>query len=109
MTTDKQSSRSDHAEDVYEDARRWVRRKRILFTILGVYAALSLMWLAIDLADDSSGFWFYWPMLGTGAAVAVTAIALLGYGGGLGLDWERREIDRYVARHDRLHDGDDDG
>jgi hypothetical protein len=80
-----------------DEARRWVRRKRILFTMLGVYAALSVMWLFIDLADDSSGFWFYWPMLGTGIGVAITAVVLLGVGGVFGVDWEQLEIDRYMA------------
>ena len=48
-----------------EEARRYVRRKRIFYTVLAVWISLSLMWLAIDLLDDSSSFWFYWPMLGT--------------------------------------------
>ena len=55
------------------------------------------MRLFIDLADDSSGFWFYWPMLGTGIGVAITAVVLLGVGGVFGVDWEQREIDRYMA------------
>jgi hypothetical protein len=29
--------------DVRAEAHRWVRRQRILYTILGVYAVLSLM------------------------------------------------------------------
>jgi hypothetical protein len=82
----------------HDEARNWVRRKRILFTMLGVYAALSVMWLLIDLADDSSGYWFYWPMLGTGIGVAIAAVVLLGVGGVFGADWEQREIDRYMAR-----------
>lgn len=84
-----------------EDARRWVRRKRILYTILGIYLVLSLMWFAIDLADDSEGFWFYWPMLGTGIAVAVAAVVLLGVGGVFGTEWERRQIDVYLERQRR--------
>ena len=88
-----------------DEAQRWVRRKRILFTMLGVYAALSVMWLFIDLADDSSGFWFYWPMLGTGIGVAITAVVLLGVGGVFGVDWEQREIDRYMAHGARHRPG----
>ena len=87
-------------DDVREEARRHVRRKRILFTILGIWIALSLMWFAIDLLDDSSSFWFYWPMLGTGIGVAISAIVLLGIGGLFGSEWERREIDRYVRRQE---------
>jgi hypothetical protein len=81
-----------------EEARRYVRRKRIFYTILGIWIALSLMWLAIDMLDDSSSVWFYWPMLGTGIGVAITGIVLLGIGGLFGANWERREIDRYLRR-----------
>jgi 2TM domain len=79
-----------------EEARRHVRRKRIFYTVLAIWIALSLMWFAIDMLDDSSSFWFYWPMLGTGIGVAVTGIVLLGIGGLFGADWERREIDKYL-------------
>jgi 2TM domain len=87
-----------------EEARRYVRRKRILYTIVGIWISLSLMWFAIDLLDDSSSFWFYWPMLGTGIGVAITAIVLLGIGGLFGVDWERREIDRYLRRRGKEPD-----
>jgi 2TM domain len=50
------------------------------------------------MADDSSSVWFYWPMLGTGIAVAVTGIVLLGIGGLMGVKWERLEIDKYLRR-----------
>jgi 2TM domain len=90
--------RSNEMDRVLEDARRYVRRKRIFYSVLGIWLALSLMWFAIDMLDDSSSTWFYWPMLGTGLGVAVTGIVLLGLGGVFGLDWERREIERYVRR-----------
>lgn len=81
-----------------EEARRYVRRKRILYTVVAVWLALSLMWFVIDMRDDSSSTWFYWPMLGTGTVVAITGIVLLGIGGLFGVDWERREIDKYLRR-----------
>jgi 2TM domain/Domain of unknown function (DUF4440) len=89
---------SEHSNEALEEARRYVRRKRILYTVLGIWIALSLMWFLIDLSDDSSSWWFYWPMLGTGIGVAVTAIVLVGIGGLFGREWERREIDRYLRR-----------
>ena len=79
-----------------EEARRHVRRKRIVYLVIGIWIALSLMWFVIDMTDDSSSFWFYWPMLGTGIGVAITAIVLLGIGGLFGADWERREIEKYL-------------
>jgi hypothetical protein len=101
LTDTSPAEPSPDLEHVRDEARRWVRRKRILYTILGVYGVLSLMWFAIDLADDSEGFWFYWPMFGTGIAVAVSAVVLLGVGGVFGTVWEQRQVDRYLERHRR--------
>ncbi|HXV58850.1 MAG TPA: 2TM domain-containing protein [Gaiellaceae bacterium] len=86
--------------EIREEARRYVRRKRILFTVVGAWLALCLLWFAIDMLDGSEALWFYWPMLGTGIGVAVTAVGLLGMGGLFGVEWERREIERYVRRID---------
>jgi uncharacterized membrane protein YuzA (DUF378 family) len=81
-----------------KDALRWVRKKRILYTILGIYAVLSLMWFMIDMADGTENLWFYWPMLGTGTAVAVVAVIMFGIGGLFGADWERRQVQRYLEQ-----------
>jgi hypothetical protein len=87
---------TDHSAQ--EEARRWVRRKRILYTIFGVYLALSTMWFLIDMSDGTENLWFYWPMLGAGFAVAVTAVVMFGIGGLFGVEWERRQMDRYLER-----------
>ena len=90
--------------DLRAEAQRWVRKKRILYTILGIYAVLSLMWFLIDMADGSESLWFYWPMLGTGIGVAVTAVVLFGVGGVFGVAWERRQIERYLQQRGHTHD-----
>ncbi len=89
---------SESSNDALADARRYVRRKRIFYAVVGIWLALSLMWFVIDWRDDSSSWWFYWPMLGSGTAVAITGVVLLGVGSLFGADWERREIDRYLRR-----------
>jgi hypothetical protein len=89
---------AESSSEALAEARRHVRRKRIFYIVLGIWIALSLMWFAIDMADDSSSVWFYWPMLGTGLGVAITGIVLLGVGGLFGVEWERREIDKYLRR-----------
>ncbi|HET6684981.1 MAG TPA: 2TM domain-containing protein [Jiangellaceae bacterium] len=63
------------------------------------YAVLSLMWFTIDMADGTENLWFYWPMLGTGAVVAVTAVIMVGIGGLFGPEWERRQVQRYLDQH----------
>jgi len=87
--------------EALDEARRYVRRKRILYTAIGIWVALSLMWFAIDMLDDGTdSLWFYWPMLGTGIPLVVIAIGLLGIGGLFGAEWERREMERYLRRRE---------
>jgi hypothetical protein len=101
MSTNITAHSSDpEQKDLRVEAQQWVRKKRILYTIVGIYAVLSLMWFAIDMADGTDSLWFYWPMLGTGAGVAVAAVVMFGIGGLFGADWERREVRRYLQNHD---------
>jgi 2TM domain-containing protein len=95
-------------DEARQEARRYVRRKRIFFMLVGIWLALSLMWFVIDILDDRELDWFWWPMMGTGIAVAITGIVLLGVGGLFGPEWERREIDRYLHRHRTEDPGDPD-
>jgi hypothetical protein len=88
-------------QDLRAEARRWVRRQRTVYTMIGIYAVLSLMWFAIDMADGTESLWFYWPMLGTGVVVAIVAIGFGGIGGLFGAEWERRQVDRYVQQRSR--------
>jgi hypothetical protein len=90
---------SPRQQEGHNAAQRWVRKLRILYTVVGAYAALSLMWFAIDMADGTENVWFYWPMLGTGVVVAVISVVLVGVGGLFGIDWERRQVDRYLHGH----------
>jgi hypothetical protein len=95
-------------DEARQEARRYVRRKRIFFMLLGIWLALSLMWFLIDILDDRNLDWFWWPMMGTGIGVAITGIVLLGVGGLFGPEWEQREIDRYLHRHRTDDPGDPD-
>ena len=93
-------------DDARAEAHRWVRRKRVFYTILVVYAALSVLWFAIDVLTGTDDWWFYWPMLGAGIAVGVVGLMMFGAGAFFGHAWEEREVDRYMERH-RGTDSDD--
>ncbi len=51
-STPIQHGTSDDRDGARDAARRWVRRKRIFSTIVGIYLLLSLMWFVIDMLDD---------------------------------------------------------
>jgi hypothetical protein len=86
-------------DEAREEARRYVRRKRIFFMVVAGYLSLSLLWFLIDILDDGRVGWFWWPMLGTGIMVVIAGIGLLGIGGLFGPDWEQRQVDKYLRRH----------
>lgn len=91
------------ATDLRVEARRWVRKKRILYTILGIYGVLSIMWFGIDMGDGTERIWFFWPMLGAGIPVAVTSVVIFGVGGLFGVGWEQRQVELYLrARREQL-------
>ncbi len=98
QSSDPVQATSADRDGARAEAGRWVRRKRIFATIVAIYLALSLMWFAVDMLDDSTGLWFYWPMLGTGLAVVITGVGLFGLGSLFGAEWERRQIDKYLER-----------
>jgi hypothetical protein len=79
---------SDDRNSARDEARRWVRRKRIFYRIVGIYLSLSLMWFTIDMLDGPDSLWFYWPMLGSGLGVLVIGIVMGGLGGLFGAGWE---------------------
>lgn len=89
---------SDDRNGARDEARRWVRRKRIFYTIVGIYLSLSLMWFTIDMLDGPDSLWFYWPMLGTGLGVLVVGVVMGGLGGLFGAGWERRQVEKYLER-----------
>jgi 2TM domain len=96
---------SDDRTGARDEARRWVRRKRIFYTIVGIYLALSLMWFAIDMLDGPDSLWFYWPMLGTGLGVLITGVVTGGLGGLFGAGWERRQVEKYLEQRSNRSSG----
>ena len=90
-----------HPADLNEslaESRRHVPRKRILYTVVVIWIAICPIWIATDMLDDSSSIWTDWPILDTGTGVLITAVVLLGIGGHVGADWERREEAKYLRR-----------
>jgi two-component system, LytTR family, sensor kinase len=89
------------------EARRHVRRKRTFYVVLLVYIALVALWFIIDVSTGSDDWWFYWPTLGAGVIVAIIGLSMFGVSGLFGGDWQQREEEKYLRRHDSTETPDD--
>lgn len=95
-----------------ERARMRVRGLRALYVHVLVYVVVNLGLFLINVATrttsnvaegTSSGWWFYWPLLAWGIALAVhAAVVLFGFGS---TGWQDRRIRELMNREleDRLH------
>jgi hypothetical protein len=79
-------------EDIgYQRAKQRVEELKGFYTHLAVYLVVNLGLFLIDLAIGG-GWWFYWPLIGLGTAVAIHAVVVFGIEGRLGRGWENRKI-----------------
>ena len=81
-----------NTEDKYQKARRRVEEIRGFYIHLVVYVLVNAFLFLIDITTSPGVFWFYWPLMGWGIAVALHALRVFGSGGLSGTDWEERKI-----------------
>lgn len=74
------------------EAKRYVKRLKS-FYMQAVWAGVLVGFLfIINLLTSTSYWWFLWPALGFGIALAAQAVSLFGLGDLFGADWEEREM-----------------
>ena len=87
-------------------------RARIGFAAhVGVYLAIGLLLLVLNLVTTPESLWFFWPMLFWLIALAAHVAVLFGPGMRAIEGWRDREYEREIARMTtrRGGDGDDAG
>ncbi len=75
----------------YERAKRRVKELKSFYVHLATYVAVMVLLFFIDYLDKGN-WWFYWPLLGWGIAVAMHALGTFSSG------WERRKIRQLMER-----------
>ena len=74
------------------EAKRYVKRLKS-FYMQAMWAGVLVFFLfLINMMTSASYWWFLWPALGLGIALAAQAVSLFGFGDLFGPDWEEREI-----------------
>ena len=79
-------------ETKYQKAQERVKVIKGFYIHLAVYIIVNLMLFSINMIGSPDSLWFVWPLIGWGIGVAFHALSVLGFGRGLGADWEERKI-----------------
>jgi len=91
------SDNIDRDREDYRRAKRRVRLLRSFYIHLMLYASVMILLLIINLAT-SPVWWVQWPFLGWGIGLAAHALAVFGFVGWLGPEWEERKIKELMER-----------
>ncbi|HEX3301983.1 MAG TPA: 2TM domain-containing protein [Thermomicrobiales bacterium] len=86
----------------YQQARKRVEEIKGFYTHLIIYLVVNAFLFAIDFIDGGS-WWFYWPLLGWGIAVAIHGAVTFGVEGPLGKHWEERKIRELMDEDQQAH------
>jgi hypothetical protein len=91
-------------DERYQSARRQVQSLRAFYQHAIVFGLVNAGLFVVDLLTGD-GWWFYWPLLGWGIALAIQAVTVFGGVSLFGADWEERKTREIVERERRGKDG----
>jgi hypothetical protein len=78
-------------------ARLQVYRLRGFYHHLGVFVAVNLGLLIINLIASPARLWFYWPLLGWGLWLVLHGASTFSRDRWLGPEWEERKVQEILA------------
>lgn len=95
----------------YRRATERVRARIGFVAHVGVYIAIGLLLLVLNLVTTPESLWFYWPMLFWLIALGAHVVVLFGPGMRAVERWRDREFEREIVREAerRATGGDDSG
>jgi hypothetical protein len=63
-------------QDAYERARRRVEAKLGFYIHLGIYVAVNILLVFLNLRFSPEKLWFFWPLLGWGIGICFHALGI---------------------------------
>lgn len=84
--------------ELMEQARRAAKQKVGFYKHAGIWAVVSVAIIVMDVFTGP-GWWFFWPVLGWGIAVAFHAGSIF-FGDGFQQKLEDREVERMMRRRE---------
>ncbi|WCN36514.1 2TM domain-containing protein [Aneurinibacillus uraniidurans] len=87
-----------------EQDEKYLRAKKRVQALKGFYIHLVIFVLVniglffIDLVFSRDSVWFYYPLFGWGIGLVAHGVAVLGFGGLFGPEWEKRKIEEFMEK-----------
>ena len=75
-----------------------VRKLKGFYLHLAQYVVVIAALCAINLLTTPHRLWFYWPALGWGFGILAHAATIFGWLPFLGVDWEKRQVEKRLGR-----------
>lgn len=75
-----------------------VRKLKGFYLHLAQYVVVIAALCAINLLTTPHRLWFYWAALGWGIAILAHAATIFGWLPFLGVDWEKRQVEKRLGR-----------
>lgn len=86
-------------ESQYRRAKQRVAELKGYYIHVSIFVVVNLGLFLINLVTNRGHWWFYWPLLGWGIAVAIHTFTLFA-DNWFGSAWEERKIQELMARDD---------
>ena len=86
-------------DDVYQSARRTVNAKILFYIHLGIYVAVSVLLVVLNLKYSPQYWWFLWPLFGWGIGIVFHALGVFVFPSGSAVKERmiKRETDRLTS------------
>ena len=78
----------------YEQAKQRVKELKSFYAHLAAYVGVMVVLFFVDYSDRGGTWWFYWPLMGWGIAVAIHAFETFN------TRWEKKKIRQLMKREE---------
>ncbi len=78
---------NQNEQQAYQRAIERAKELKRFYSHLGTYIVMNIFFFVLNYFTSYGHWWFYWPMLGWGLAIALRAIKVFGFGS----EWEERK------------------
>lgn len=86
-TTTMEIIENQNEQQAYQRAIERAKELKRFYSHLGTYIVMNIFFFVLNYFTSYGHWWFYWPLLGWGLAIAMKAMKVYGFGS----DWEERK------------------